>query len=343
LSRLSDALTAAAARSFPRERGADARVVRDCAREAIDAAGLRALPRESLSLAAAGFRARAGLVASDLRHAPWRAALSALTLPLAAAILLVWTFGFVPRYDHWPLGEGWALLLGGSLTAVIGAAARSRWLTAAGALATFVAAAAPHFEMGTEMALAHTPSFFDGGMVDFAAASLLPTLLMLAGALCLPRKAPRSILATVGRSARALLPAAVAGVALLPASEPRPTYGFEYLGPDVAPRLTVGPPYPMPWIPPADTLLTLLAVALALAVVIAWERAETNPTVALASGLVLVSVAYPAVWVSIRYLPVPYWFYDARFVGLLAILPLLLALILMRRGARAERAPIAAR
>jgi hypothetical protein len=133
--RLTDALTALAALAYPRSRRSDGRVVRDCARDAIDSAGLRALPRECLSLVGAGLRLRTGMVALDLRHAPWRLALSALTLPLAAAILVVWTFGFVPRYDHWPLGEGWILLLGGSLAAVIGAAFRSRWLTAAGALA----------------------------------------------------------------------------------------------------------------------------------------------------------------------------------------------------------------
>ena len=59
-------------------------------------------------------------------HAPWRDALAVLALPLAATLLLVWTFGFISRYDHWPLGEGWALLLGGSLLAVIGAALERR-------------------------------------------------------------------------------------------------------------------------------------------------------------------------------------------------------------------------
>ena len=67
-----------------------------------------------------------------------------------------------PRYDHWPLGEGWVMLLGGSLVAVVGAALRSRWLTAAGAGAVFVAAAAPYLGFGTEVALHDTPSFFAG-------------------------------------------------------------------------------------------------------------------------------------------------------------------------------------
>jgi hypothetical protein len=142
--RLTDALTALAAQTFPPSRSADGRVVRDCARDAIDASGLRAVVRESLSVATAGLRVRSGVAARELRLAPWRPALAALTLPLASALLCLWTFGFVPRYDHWPLGEGWALLLGGSLTAVIGAALRSRVLTSLGALATFVAAAAPY-------------------------------------------------------------------------------------------------------------------------------------------------------------------------------------------------------
>src|SRR6185436_4050071 len=177
--RFADVLTAVAVRAYPRSRRADARVVRDCAREAIAAAGLRALARESGSLVTAGLRARAGAAAHELGHAPWRAALGALTLPLATALLLVWTFGFVPRYDHWPLGEGWALLLGGSLAAVVGVALRSRRLTAGGAAATLVAAAAPYLGFGTETALSQTPSFFHGWSVDFGAASLLPTLLLV--------------------------------------------------------------------------------------------------------------------------------------------------------------------
>ena len=130
--RLTDALTGLAARTYPRSRRADAVAVRDCAREAIDASGARLLAREGSSLVFAGLRARGGVATRELVHAPWRAALSVLALPLATAILLVWTFGFVSRYDHWPLGEGWALLLGGSLLAVIGAALERRWLVVAG-------------------------------------------------------------------------------------------------------------------------------------------------------------------------------------------------------------------
>jgi hypothetical protein len=133
--RLVDALTALASRSFPAARRGDARVVRDCARDAIDGGGLRVLLRECLALAGAGLRVRARVAAHDVWHGPWRAALSVLALPLAAALLCLWTFGFVPRYDHWPLGEGWIMLLGGSLAAVIGAAFRSRRLTALGAAA----------------------------------------------------------------------------------------------------------------------------------------------------------------------------------------------------------------
>jgi hypothetical protein len=142
--------------------------------------------RECLSLVREGLRVRIGLAATDVWHAPWRDALAVLALPLAAAILVVWTFGFIPCYDHWPLGEGWAMLLGGSLLAVVGAALRHRWLTALGATATLVAAAAPYLGYGTDVAIAHTPSFFRGWSVDIGAASLLPTLLLVAGALSLP-------------------------------------------------------------------------------------------------------------------------------------------------------------
>jgi hypothetical protein len=113
--RLTEAVTSLAAQTFPPSRRADGRVVRDCARDAIDAAGLRAMVRETASVAFAGLRVRWGVSVRDVRQAPWRPALGVLTLPLAAALLGVWTFGFVPRYDHWPLGEGWWMLLGGSL------------------------------------------------------------------------------------------------------------------------------------------------------------------------------------------------------------------------------------
>jgi hypothetical protein len=101
-------------------------------------------------------------------------------------LLCLWTFAFVPRYDHWPLGEGWALLLGGSLAAVIGAALRSRGLTALGALATFVAAASPYLGKGTEVAIADTASFYHGWGVDLGAASLVPTFRLAVAAWCMP-------------------------------------------------------------------------------------------------------------------------------------------------------------
>src|SRR5918996_5781250 len=169
--RLTDAVTSLAAQTFPPSRRADGRVVRDCARDAIDAAGLRAMVRETASVAFAGLRVRWGVSVRDVRQAPWRPALGVLTLPLAAALLCVWTFGFVPRYDHWPLGEGWVLLLGGSLVAVIGAAFAARWVIVLGAAAVFVAAGAPYVGYGTETALSDTPSFFPASGVDLGAAS----------------------------------------------------------------------------------------------------------------------------------------------------------------------------
>jgi hypothetical protein len=347
--RLSEFLTGAASLTFPSTRRADGRVVRDIAREAVDARGLRALPRECLSVAIAGLRTRPREAALELRSAPWRAALSVLTLPLAAAILVVWIFGFIPRYDHWPLGEGWAMLLGGSLLAVIGAALQHRWLPAVGAAATLVAAAAPYFGYGTDVAIAHTPSFFRGWSVDIGAASLLPALLLVAGALSLPPRPRPPLRAVMGRLALGLVPAVVAVVYLLPAPEPEPTRTlmFEAVKPAVGrtvevvgPTVVVGPPYPMPWIWPSRTLVAVLGIALALAVVVTWRRARTHPAPALASGLVLASVAYPLVWVAIRteHLTVPYWAYNGAYPLLLTILPLLLALTLMRRAGRAKAA-----
>ena len=349
---MSEFLTGVASLTFPKARRADGRVVRDCARDAVDGAGLRALPRECLSLAVAGLRRRPREAVLEIRSAPWREALSVLTLPLAATLLVVWIFGFVPRYDHWPLGEGWAMLLGGSLLAVVGAALRHRWLTAAGAAATLVAAMAPYLGYGTDVAIAHTPSFYRGWSVDIGAASLLPTLLLLAGALSLPtRPRPRPpVWAVMRRLAVGVVPAVVAVVYLLPAPGPKPTRIFVYdaVKPEVGrtvdvvgPTVVVGPPYPMPWILPSRTLIAVLGIALAVAVIVTWRRNRTHPAHALAAGLVLASVAYPLIWVLIRTEPVPtpYWAYNGAYPLLLAVVPLLLALTLVLRAGRATAVP----
>jgi hypothetical protein len=182
--RVSEFLTGVASLTFPRARRADGRVVRDCAREAVDAAGLRgcrASACRSPSPVCGAGRARP----RSSSGTPWRAALSALTLPLAAAILVVWIFGFIPRYD-------------------------------------------------------------------------------------------------------------------------------------------------------TRTLVAALGIALAVAVVATWPRNRTHPAHALATGLVLASVAHPLVWVAIRWeqIPTPYWAYNGAYPLLLAVLPLLLALVLMRRPGR---------
>jgi hypothetical protein len=304
--RLTDAVTAIAAQTFPRARQADGRVVRDSARDAIDADGMRAMARESLSLAVAGLRVRAGVARSEVLRAPWRASLAMLTLPLAAALLCLWTFGYVPHYDHWPLGEGWALLLGGSLLAVVGAALRSRWATALGAAATFAAAVSPHLGYGTEAALSGTPSFFAGSGVDLAAASYLPTLLLIAAAFSLPSRPDRSPRVVLDRLILGLLPTAVALIHLLPREKPEPQIGFEYDmpahgrtigGPDQNATVIFGDPYPWPWLTESRTLITAIGIALLVAVVYSWRVARTRPEPALGTALVLMSIAWPLAWV----------------------------------------------
>jgi hypothetical protein len=302
--RVTDAVTSLAAQTFPPSRRNDGLVVRDCARDAIDALGLRAMARESLSLAFAGLRVRYGVSVRDVRRAPWRPALAALTLPLAAALLCVWTFGFVPRYDHWPLGEGWVLLLGGSLVAVVGAALAARWVTLIGAAAVFVAAGAPYVGYGTEAALNDTATFFPAAGVDLGAASLIPALLLAAAALSLPRRHERSLRTALDRLALGLLPTAVALVHLLPREAPEPSVGFVYntlpeRGRTLDPQpdeVVFGDPYPFPELTESSMLLTALGVALLVAVVFSWRAARTRPEVALATALVLVSVAYPLAW-----------------------------------------------
>lgn len=339
--RLVEGVTGLASLTFPRTRRADGRVVRDCARDSVDGAGLWALPRECLSLALAGLRTRPREAVFELRSAPWREALSVLTLPLAATLLVVWIFGFIPRYDHWPLGEGWALLLGGSLLAVIGAALQHRWLTAIGGAAVFVAAAAPYVGYGSKVpGSSLTPSFFFAGSVDIGAALLLPTLLLVAAALSLPRNPARPIRLVLARLALGLVPAVVALVHLLPVPEPEPTRMYTAI-PGPGREITIsgptfGPPYPWPWIPASRPLIAALGIALAAAVVVTRTRARTHPHHVLATGLVLTSVAYPLVWVTLRTdpVPTPWWLYNGAYPLLLAALPLLLALLLMRRAGR---------
>ncbi len=294
--RLTDAVTSLAAQTFPPSRRADGRVVRDCARDAIDAAGLRTMARETLSVAFAGLRVRYGVSVRDVRQAPWRRALATLTLPLATAFLCVWTFGFVPRYDHWPLGEGWALLLGGSLLALVGAAFQARWPIVLGAAAVFVAAGAPYVGRGTEADVPGTPTFFYATGVDLGAASLLPALLLIGAALSLPRGAGRSIVDAAGRLVLGLIPTAYALLHLLPRPEPEPTPITTMMGPGQEPIFSWGPPYPYPWIPESEPLVTALGLALLVSVAYAWGAAKARPEAALATAIVLVSVAYPVAW-----------------------------------------------
>lgn len=327
--RVSDALTSLAVQTFPPSRRHDGRLVRDSARDAVDALGMRALARESLSAAGAGLRVRLGVSARDVLRAPWRPALAMLTLPLAAALLCLWTFGFVPRYDHWPLGEGWVLLLGGSLTAVIGASLRSRWLTALGAGATFVAAAAPYLGWGTEAALADTASFYQGSGVDLGAASLVPTLLLVGAAFCMPRRPERSVRAVLDRLVLGLLPTGIALIHLLPRPRPEPSIAFTYERPgDQEPSVTFGDPYPWPWLPESEALITALGIALVVAVVLSWRSARTRPEAALGTALVLAAVAHPVAWKLHGYAVWPH-----------IVIPLGVALALVLRAARPAEEP----
>ncbi len=339
-SRLRDGATGLAARLYPRARRHDAIAVRDCARDAVDSAGLRALPRESLALGAAGLRARAGLAAGELRSAPWRTALELVTLPLAAALLALWTYGFVPRYDHWPLGWGWMLLLGGSLAAVVGAALGVRRLALAGSVATLAAAVAPHFGLGTTATITGIPSFFDVGTVDLGAASLLPNLLLIAACLAMPRRPRRERRVIAARLALGLLPAAASLLVLLPAPELIPD--SELAPPrEIAPGVLVGGEYnyPAPWVYDAPTFMRAFGIVLGLAVVVTWVTARRQPAAPLATGLVLASVAYPLVWTLMHQDFTPWWAHGVEYRLGLAILPLLLAVALMRRAGRARHGP----
>jgi hypothetical protein len=225
---------------------------------------------------------------------------------------------------------------------VVGAAFASRWLTAAGALVLFVAAASPYVGLASPPALSH-PSFFDGGAgaVDFGATSLVPALLLFAGALSLPRARLRPARLIAGRLALGLGPGIVALVVLLPAPTPEPTYGAYVVpgpGKTVVPGPTFeGPPYPFPYLWHADTLVQVLGVVLAIALVVTWREARTKPANAVAGGLVLASISYAVAWLVFReLLPFGLWVYDAWWTAVLTVLPLTLALLLVRRGGRQD-------
>ena len=197
------------------------------------------------------------------------------------------------------------------------------------------AAVSPHFGMGTEAALADTPSVFEDG-VDIAAASFAPTALLIAAAFALPARPRQSVETSLSRLALALVPAALALVVLLPAPQPEPTQMLELRGPGLAPRVSIGPPYPMPWIPESRQLLAGLGFALLAAVVITLARARRHPAAALATGMVLATVAYPLAWAALNNVDfAPYWAYQSPATTLLPAAPLLLlALTLMRRAGR---------
>jgi hypothetical protein len=221
------------------------------------------------------------------------------------------------------------MLLGGSLLAVVGAALRSRWFTAAGAGATFVAAAAPYLGFGTEKALSGTPSFFAGSGVDIGAASLLPTLLLIGAALTLPRGHERSIRVVLDRLALGLLPAAVALIHLLPRQKPETRVLVGYEGPHMKPKVFFGDPYPFPELTESRTLITALGIALLVAVVWSWRETRSRPEVALGTALVLLAVAWPVAWVMHGYAVWPH-----------ILVPLTVATALvLRAAARLESRP----
>ena len=201
-----------------------------------------------------------------------------------------------------------------------------------------MAAAAPYLGFGTEAALSDTPSFFHGWSVDFGAASLLPTLLLVAGGLSLPRGPRPSARGTLAGLAAGLSPAAIAAVALIPYATPKPTLVYQYTGPHSDPIIRHGAPYEFPWLPPSRALLVILGAALAIAVIVTWTQARSHPERALATGLVLATVAYPLTWALTRTdaLQTPYWLLNGPYPLLLAILPALLALALMRRAGRVQ-------
>jgi hypothetical protein len=105
----------------------------------------------------------------------------------------------------------------------------------------------------------------------------------------------------VDRLALGLLPTAVALIHLLPRQPPDPQVGFLDRGPGQELEVSVGDPYPWPWLQESHTLITALGIALLIAVVYSWRCARTRPEAALATALVLGAVAWPVAWVMHGY------------------------------------------
>jgi hypothetical protein len=99
----------------------------------------------------------------------------------------------------------------------------------------------------------------------------------------------------------------------------------------VEPTVSFGPPYPLPWLPESETLITALGIALLVAAVLSWRAARAHPEGALATALVLAAVAHPVAWVMHGYKVWP-----------LIVVPLGAALALMLRGAHAGPRPSSA-
>jgi hypothetical protein len=200
-----------------------------------------------------------------------------------------------------------------------------------GAAAVFVAAGAPYVGRGTEADAPGTPTFFYAWGVDLGATSLLVVVLLVGAALSLPRGARKSALPAAGRLLLGLMPTAFALLHLLPRPEPEPTRIMTMTEPGQEPILSWGPPYPCPWIPESEPLLTALGLALLVAVAYSWGAARTSPEVALATALVLVTVAWPLAWTMHGYAVWPH-----------IVIPLGAALALTLRAAHAAHRPSSA-
>jgi hypothetical protein len=127
-----------------------------------------------------------------------------------------------------------------------------------------MSARTPYLGVGTEEALSGTPSFFRGWNIDFGASSLLPTLLLIAGALSLSGSPRPHAPKVVARVAAGLAPAVIAAPTRLADSKPTPTISYLYRYPDPQPIVQLGPPYPLPSLPPSSELTLILGAALAL-------------------------------------------------------------------------------
>ena len=346
--RLSHTLTGLATLTFPKSRRSDAHVVRDCAREAVDAAGsTRAAARDRV--ASRGGSAHAGLGLGSVARCctrPWREGAGPCSCCRS------------PQRCSWsgPSASSPATTTGRSArvgcscsaarwVAVVGAALERGRLAAAGAFAVFATAASPYLGVGTvDVTTGHAEllprlgSGHRGGIASPHPAAYCRRAEPAA------RADGRCALRTYGWLPAFLSPAVYRGGLPVPRTGARADLQWALVSPGMDRSVVRGEDRARAALPRCrgyrnrKPLLRILGFALARGGRGSpGERSRSRPTWALASGMVLaergVSAGLGSCSAQTRSSGRPWsGLYNGAYPLLLAAIPLLLALYLMRRA-----------